>query len=246
MFKFDDFFGKKILKSSIIDNAFFTTRDFVLHPGTLENLDDTCAENRAFLKKNLGVSNLYTAKQVHGTNVVIAHSNEEIYENCDGIVLSEPSSACFLNFADCIPLILYDKKLDIGAVLHAGWRGTVANIASVGVRKLVSLGTSPKNISAVIGPGIGKCCFETGIDVAEKTLEVLAGNSDFIDFKDKNVKFCIDLKKVNEILLRKEGVTDIDVSDYCTSCKNGVFFSYRRENKNTARHSAVLRLKRDL
>ncbi len=251
MFYFDDFFGKKVLKSSLLEDCehFFTTKDFVLHSGSLQNLQADAEKNIDFLVKNLNISKsaLYRCKQMHTGNVAIADGDNNLFDNTDGIVLTIPNTATFLNFADCIPIILYDKVKNIGAVVHAGWRGTALKIPQIAVKIMKQRGSNPDNIVAAIGAGIGKCCFDVNDDVFQKIFVGIdlekAKDLGLFEYCEKSQKYFVDLKQVNKYNLNKVLVQQVDVSDYCTSCSNDVFFSYRKENGNTARHSAVLKLK---
>ena len=251
MFYFDDFFGKKVLKSTLLDGCehFFTTRDFVLHSGSCTDLESTALSNIEFLINNLNITKekLYRCKQMHTANVEYASGNNNCYENTDGIILTSPNTATFLNFADCIPIILYDKQLNIGGVIHAGWRGTAEKIAKNAVNMMIKKGSNPKNISSAIGAGIGKCCFDVHKDVFDKIfsgIDISAAQEEgAYSYNEDTDKYFVDLKVVNKIILNQSSVTRIDISDYCTSCSNDVFFSYRKENGNTARHSAFLMIK---
>ena len=251
MFYFDDFYGKKVLKSSLLEDCehFFTTRDFVLMTGTRDDLSDEAASNIDFLVDKFGISKnqLYRCKQMHTANIEVADGVENFFDNTDGIILTKPNTATFLNFADCIPVILYDLKLNLGGVVHAGWRGTAAKIAEKAVQLLVKQGSKPENIVAAIGAGIGKCCFDVNDDVFEKifaeTDKSVAKELGIWSFCEESGKYFIDLKLLNKMILNQASVDRADVADYCTSCKTDVFFSYRKENGNTARHSAVLKLK---
>ena len=239
MFYFDDFHGKKILKSTLLQdyNCFFTTREFVLTPSNREDLVDTAKENRKFLEKKLN-SKITTAEQTHSDNVEIIEENNYFYKNTDGLISKIENSILLMNFADCVPIILYSKKDNIGAIAHAGWRGTAKNIVENAIKKME---TNPKNITALIGPAIGKCCFETGEDVFKQLIK----NEDEKDlYEEKNGKFFIDLKKINYNQLKKMGVEEIDVCSYCTCCMSDIFFSYRKELGLTARHSAIVQIKR--
>lgn len=249
MLFFDDFHGKKVLKSALINGCdhFFTTRDMILHNGTRDDLAKYASDGVDFLLKKFGLTydNLYRVKQVHSSNVVIADKNSHFYEDTDGIIITEPDMLTFLNFADCVPVILYDEKINIGGVVHAGWRGTSSKIVQNAVEKMISLGSNPSDISAAIGPSIGKCCFCVNEDVFLKITDGLNKKtvSGLYSHGKESEKYYVDLKSVNKILLEQAGVKNIDGGDYCTSCMNDVFFSYRKENGNTARHSAVLRLR---
>ena len=180
---------------------------------------------------------------------MIADGDNNVFENTDGIILTKPNTATFLNFADCIPIILYDSKNNIGGVVHAGWRGTADKIQQNAVKKMIQKGSKPEYIKAAIGAGIGRCCFDVNDDVFDKIfnsididIDIAKKQGAFVQANEKG-KFFVDLKLVNKILLNEVLVMQVDVSDYCTSCSNDVFFSYRKENGNTARHSAVLKIK---
>lgn len=251
MFYFDDFFGKKVLKSTLLNDCehFFTTRDFILNFGTKKELLIETEKNIEFLAKNLGISKsrLYRCKQVHSANIEYGQGNNNFFENTDGIILTEPGTATFLNFADCIPLILYDSKNKTGGVIHAGWRGTALRIQQAAVKKLMAKGSNPKDIKVAIGAGIGKCCFDVNQDVFENIFKGIdiseAEKQGVFTFSKEYNKFFADLKLVNKMLLNEISVRQVDISGYCTSCSSDIFFSYRKEKGDTARHSAVLKIK---
>lgn len=248
MFYFYDFYGKKVLKSTLLDGCehFFTTRDFPLFQGTREDLKSVAEKNVDFLieKLNISENSLYRCKQMHTANVEFAVDDNNFFDNTDGIILTKSGTATFLNFADCIPIILYDPVENIGGVVHAGWRGTASKIQQNAVKMMMTKGSKPENIRAAIGAGIGKCCFDVNEDVFEKIFDGIDKNlAKFtFDFDEKSGKFFVDLKDVNKFLLNEISVQQVDVSDYCTYCNNDVFFSYRKENGDTARHSAVLKI----
>ena len=129
--------------------------------------------------------------------------------------------------------LFYDTKQKIGAISHAGWRGTAAKI---GVKTIQKMGSHPKDIIAVIGPAIGICCYEVSEEVRDKLLQTVK-NSDGL-YNNRNV----DLKGINARQLQEVGVEKIDICPYCTSCNNDLFFSYRKENGTAKRHFAVLEL----
>lgn len=248
MFYFDDFFGKKVLKSTLLEDCehFFTTRDFPLFQGTREDLKSVADKNVDFLieKFNINKNSLYRCKQMHTANVEIGNGDKNFFDNTDSIILTTPNTATFLNFADCIPIILYDSVANTGAVVHAGWRGTASKIQQNAVKLMMQNGSKPQNIRAAIGAGIGKCCFDVNKDVFEKIFNGIdkVTVKTAYSYDEKTEKYFVDLKEVNKILLNEISVQQIDVSGYCTSCSNDVFFSYRKENGDTARHSAVLKI----
>ena len=214
MFYFDNFGEKKILRSDLLQepNAFFTTRD-------------------EFDLAVLG-SRVISPNQTHSSNVEIVDKRIE-YPNTDGLILTNQNDAVFLRFADCTPLIFYDTKKKIGAVSHAGWRGTAAKIGPKTIEKMES---NPRDIIALIGPAISVCCYEVGEDVKEKLLDTVKSKDGL--YNGMNV----DLKLINARQLEEIGVNKIDICPYCTSCNNDLFYSYRKENGTRNRHLAVLKL----
>lgn len=248
MFYFADFFGKKVLKSTILQGCehFFTTKDFVLFEGTRKDLQQKAEENVDFLTEKLKIDkkSLFRCKQMHTANVENADGNKNFFDNTDGIVLINPNTATFLNFADCIPIIMYDPIENIGGVVHAGWRGTASKIQQNAVKNMIKQGSNPENIRVAIGAGIGKCCFDVNEDVFEKIFADVNQSTatSAFEYNKETKKFFVDLKEVNRLLLEEISVHQVDVSDYCTCCSNDVFFSYRKENGDTARHSAILKI----
>jgi len=151
--------------------------------------------------------------------------------------------AVFLNFADCTPVILFDKKNNIAALVHAGWRGTAQSIVPKTLKVMVEkYGSNPQDIYAVIGPAISKCCYEVGNDVFEQ-LETTVSDMSGLYREAENNKFFVDLKGINKKQLNDMGIYQTDICPYCTSCNNDLFFSYRKENGTTSRYSAIIKLK---
>lgn len=246
MFEIKKFMGKRVLKSSLIEEddvvAFFTTRDLPLKYGEREDLIEEIEQNKRLVCKgcDIPLENLFIPVQTHSDNVEIINVEKSFYDQTDALVTNEKNVAIGLNFADCVPIILYDPVKKVVASAHAGWRGTAAKIASKTVEKMVEeYSSDPKDIIALIGPCIGQCCFEVKEDVREKILSTVGESKQA--FVHDNM--CVDLKLVNKFQLLDSGVVKIDVSEYCTSCQSELFFSYRKENGNTARHSAVVMLK---
>ena len=96
--------------------------------------------------------------------------------------------------------------------------------------------SDPKNIVAIIGPAICKKCYEVGDEVLEQ-LRCSVKNFEGLSYGN-----FVDLKKINARQLEEIGVVEIDICPYCTSCNNDKFFSYRKENGTSSRHSAIVRL----
>ncbi len=240
MFYFDKISGKNILKSDLILDIenFFTTRESVIKSSE-QDMEDVIANNKRLICNYLGVNELVSPVQTHSANVQFAEIGKIDYPDTDAIILNNKKQAVFLNFADCTPVILYDKKQRIAAIAHAGWRGTVQKIAVKTIEKMKS---NPKDIQAVIGPAISVCCYNVGQEVFEQ-LKCSVNNFEGL-YRLKNSELYVDLKEINARQLKEFGVKEIDVCPYCTYCDNDIFFSYRKENATTNRHSAVIKLKK--
>lgn len=245
MFYFDKINGKTIMKSDILDGVehFFTTRESVIKSKE-DDFQNLVAGNKKMFCEVLEIApeNFINPSQTHSVNIEAARIGKSDYPDCDGLILTNKEQAVFLNFADCTPVIIYDKKLNIGAVSHAGWRGTAGKISVLTVRKMVEeFGSKLTDLKAAIGPAISFCCYNVGEDVLEKLLSTIS-DTDGV-WENRNGEYFVDLKEINRRQLNEAGVEQVDVCPYCTVCDNDMFFSYRKEQATTNRHSAVLKLK---
>lgn len=244
MFKLEEFAGKRVFTSSLLKDkglvAFFTTRDLPLKAGEREDMIEEVENNKKLVCNELGIplENMIIPKQTHSDNIAIAKckvQSAKCYEDTDSLVTNEQNVALALNFADCVPILFYDSVKKVVAAAHAGWRGTAAQIAPKTVQKMIEeFSCNPSDIIAAIGPAIGKCCFEAKDDVLAQLAATIKKDSTAIS--DNHA----DLKLINKLQLLACGLEKIDVCEYCTSCQNELFFSYRKEKGNTARHSAVI------
>ena len=235
----------KIFSSDLIPELehFFTTRETVLK----SKEDGVCYEKNLsavceYLKINH--TDLITPQQRHTPNVDIVSDNRFSYHETDALILPIKTKAIYLNFADCTPVILYDKEHNVGAIAHAGWRGTAGSISVKTLKKMEDIfNTNPLKTYAIIGPAIGKCCYEVDGEVIEQLKKTVKADNGM--FEKKLLKYYPDLKLINKRQLAEAGLPEeqIDVCPFCTSCRNDLFFSYRRENGTTSRHSAVIKLR---
>ncbi len=245
MFYYDKINNKKVLKSDLLANveAFFTTREICIKSKE-DNMQNIVEENKKIICNYLKINekNLITPSQTHTANIEIAKGSRHDYPDCDALILTDKNLGIFLNFADCTPVILYDEKQNIGAIAHAGWRGTAQKIAPLTVKKMVdNFNSKPEDIIAVIGPAIGFCCYNVGEEVFEKLSATVKNFDKLSEIRQGNI--FVNLKGINQRQLEEIGLKKIDVCPYCTVCNNDLFYSYRKENATTNRHSAVLRLR---
>lgn len=141
----------------------FTTRGFLL--GQTRSGDAPWQQ----LADTMGVGALLRLRQVHGAVSVVA-SRPVPPEPPDGdILLAGPDGpAIAVQGADCVPLLIADRRRGVVAAAHAGWRGLVQGVPGETVRRLREVyGSEPADLLAAIGPSVGACCYEVGPDVAD-------------------------------------------------------------------------------
>lgn len=170
------------------------------------------------------IANLATLKQVHSATCVPGGGRSGVLGKGDALLENTPGAVVAVKTADCVPILLIDERHRAVAVVHAGWRGTVARIAERAVKAMHErFGTLPVDLHAAIGPGIGRCCYEVGPEVAAQ----FGGQG----------RAHIDLSEANRRQLVDAGVTSgrIYASNFCTTCRPEEFHSYRRDQQAAGR-----------
>jgi hypothetical protein len=164
-------------------------------------------------------------RQVHGASVRRADGTGE---PGDGLWTDSPGQPLLVFTADCLPVALAraDGQAPAIAALHVGWRGLLAGIAAGAVSAL-----GGGELAAVVGPGIGPCCYEVGPEVAGLFRERFG--------EDVVRSGRLDLWTAAERALRGAGVASVHRTDLCTSCNPDLFFSHRRDAGRTGRQGMV-------
>jgi len=168
-------------------------------------------------------------EQVHGIEVrTIDHSYGLARATGDGAVTCERGIALCIFTADCVPILLADAEHRVVGALHAGWRGTLANIAAAGLRAMTALGARPGAIAAALGPAIGSCCFEVDEELAARFAERIPGASRHTRRGSAGKAF-LDLRAILAAQLSDAGVdpSRIQQSGPCTKCMSDRYFSRR-------------------
>lgn len=208
-------------------------------------------QNYKILGNALGFNSdsLVFSRQVHKTDVRIVSKLdrralfEPVPYEADGLLTAEEDVPLIVFTADCVPILLYDPVGRAVGAVHAGWRGTVADIAGIAVRKMARhFGCRPENIRAAIGPCISQCCFETGDDVAA-AVRLLLGSRAPQFIAQQGEKSMVDLKGINAFLLKNAGVKNIEISHECTSCLNNKYWSHRVTNGRRGSQASVIMMK---
>lgn len=228
--------------------------------------------NRALFLKKLGVPSgrktrpLITIRQIHSD---LIHRVESVPDHPlagDGLITNTPGLLLAVLTADCLPVILVDRKKHAVGVFHAGWRGTVKRIVEKGVGEMRRyFGTDPRNLTAAIGPGVQGCCYQVGEEVRRKFEAQFAYARElFREVKESDpvrekypllfltarapghgelpMNLFLDLKEANRRQLIDAGVSakNIEASSPCTACHTDLLFSHRAEKGVTGRLMSVV------
>lgn len=202
-------------------------------------------DNLCDMKKAVGVHDLriVTMKQVHGDQIVeVKDKHLKEAGEADGMVTEERELFLAVLTADCVPILFSVAGRKLVAVVHAGWRGTLAGIAPKMVHYLEDrYDVSPNSLEVALGPAIGPCCYEIGTDVSVPLIRKWGSLAEKC-LQTRNGKGHLDLRELNSLLLEKAGVlsTKIFKIGPCTSCANEEFFSYRRERRETGRQLSFI------
>lgn len=208
-------------------------------------------QNYAKLCENIGFeyTNLFKGKQIHSDKIVFVNNencatfiNDQEIE-CDGAITNISNIPLVTNSADCMTVLIYDKKKKCIANIHAGWQGVLNQIVIKGVNKLVKeCGCNVQDLIICISPHICTNCFEVMEDVKLK-FEDKFKYSNIIYVKD-NEHYLIDLQTIlrNDLLQVGLDSYNIHFSGVCNKCNIDDFYSYR-ENLQTGRMACTIMLK---
>jgi YfiH family protein len=189
-------------------------------------------------------------RQTHGNEVLVIDEefislgeDERVaaLHGVDAVVTALPRTCIGVSTADCIPLLLHDTRLSIVAAVHAGWRGTVANIAAKCIEKMQErYGCQSKDITAIIGPGISLDAFEIGDEVYAEFSRAgfeMGKIARRYPAADGGERWHIDLWEANRLQLIEAGLSNdrIEVAGICTWTRHEEFFSARRLGINSGR-----------
>ncbi len=239
------------MKFRILENHpevinFVTTRHRPDGGGSMFNIgfsggpQEESLANRRLLADTLGIEpgRMVFMNQVHGCSVFAADgvdsdmgflSKDTAVSDTDVLITNRSGICLIARSADCIPVLLYSPDSHSIAAVHSGREGTYLGAAAVAARQLMArYGASPSGMIACIGPGISGDCYEVGMDCAQKFLDDARFDGETIRVVGN--KAFLDLKKMIFYDLLTVGLvaTNIEISDICTKCSAGDFFSARR------------------
>lgn len=243
------------------------------------NLGFTASDNREAVLQNRAAlagavsgdpcTPLVTLRQFHSNLIITAerpHANLDRPRKADGIITATPGILLAIQTADCVPVLVADRKRRVVAAFHAGWRGTVKRIVEAGVGKMrLEFGSQPKDLIAAIGPGVGQCCYAVGEEVLSEfesqfvyARELIREVFDADPVRNKypmlfltqrapghspiGPSLHLDLIEANRRQLLDAGVRPSAISSIggCTSCHTDLFFSHRASQGHAGRMMSVI------
>jgi polyphenol oxidase len=226
-------------------------------------------ENRRLLMAAAGAGDraLITLKQIH-SNLTrrVTRADAERTMRADGMMTDDPGVMLGIQTADCVPVLVWDRRTGAVAAFHAGWRGTLKRIVEGGIGKMqLEFGSRPEELEAAIGPAIGACCYAVGEEVRSEFLsqfsyapELFSEIYDSDPVKEKypllfltarapghsnmGPNLHLDLIEANRRQLIDAGVRaeTIATAYRCTNCEPEMFFSYRAEHGFCGRMMGVI------
>jgi purine-nucleoside/S-methyl-5'-thioadenosine phosphorylase / adenosine deaminase len=239
---------------------------------------ENVARNRALFLEAVGAKSedgrawpLVQMKQIHSSVVhrVDVASGEPVAG--DGLVTCTAGLLLAVKTADCVPVLVADRKHRAVAAFHAGWRGTAGRLVEKGIGEMRrQFGSVPRDLRVAIGPSIRRCCYQVGAEVRaafesqfsyadELFEEVFDANAIHVRYPllflnqrapghgDCGPEIHLDLVKANKRQLQDAGIQEehINVVEGCTACDTTRFFSHRAELGQTGRMMAVIGIRQE-
>jgi YfiH family protein len=233
---------------------------------------ETVLRNRRLLAEAItsnAATPLIALRQFHSNRIVHAVSADASRKHphkADGQMTADPGLLLAIQTADCIPVLVADRKQRAVAAFHAGWRGTLKRIVESGVGRMrLAFGSRPQDLIAAIGPGIGLCCYAVGEEVLSEFESQFSYARDlFREVYDSDPvrkkypmlfltqrapghspigpSLHVDLVEANRRQLLSAGLSpeSIQVVGGCTQCHTDLFFSHRASHGHAGRMMAVI------
>ena len=212
-------------------------------------------ENRKQLARSVsGIEiPLVVLSQIHSDRIFVIRNNKPFATAPEGdaMITTQAGILLAIQTADCLPVLLIDPSRKVIAAIHAGWRGLLKSLVMKTIEQMQKdFSTVPAECLAVIGPGIGPCCYEVGEEMVQRfTKEFVSGNSFFRDLthRDSNspTTKSLDLTAAAKRQLLESGLLPQSIFgvEACTGCRTDLFFSHRAEGGRTGRMMSVIGIK---
>ena len=173
--------SKKLSKFSEISHGFFN-KDGGVSKGIYESLNCGIGskDKKTNIKKNLNIvksklvsksKQIFLVKQRHSNKFIFLSKNSNIKtgsKSADAVISDKKGVPVAILTADCVPILIYDKKRKMIAAIHAGWRGAYKGIVQTVIKSMIKKGCNPKNMTVAIGPCISKRSYEVKDQFREK------------------------------------------------------------------------------
>lgn len=217
-------FGQRMLEMDFL-GEFGVSHGMLVRPSG-GDLDEEAAYARMSAAHRTAVT-----RQVHGTDICRVDSRFDVFfpkrVTADGLMTDQPGVLLTIHTADCLPIFLSSGDGRCVALLHAGWKGTALGMARLGAESFCrEYDLCPQEVVCAIGPSIEAGCYRVTAEVAGRfPEECLAPGG--------QGRWKLDLRRANRDQLTAAGINpcNIYVSDICTSCREDLFHSYRREKQ---------------
>jgi len=218
------------------------------------NLGNTVGDDSARVEENknqmlstIGYfsSQLAQIRQVHSAHVEVVDkpvNRNAVLAQGDAMISNTTGLLMLMRFADCVPILFFDPVNKAVGIAHAGWKGTVKEVAISTVSKMKNqFGTNPSDLIVGIGPSIGPDHYEVGEDVVDEVKRTFPHRWDQV-LTTVLDRVKLDLWEANRISLKKAGVKHIETAKICTACNVDDWYSHRAEKGKTGRFAAVIGL----
>ena len=215
----------------------------------------------------VAAGDLLHARQVHGAAVATGRQGGAEPPEADILIANDATLALAVQAADCVPLLIADRRTGAVAAAHAGWRGQAAAVPTATVTALArEFGSRPSDLVAAIGPSIGACCYEVGDDVRSHFCAAGFGDGQLtrwflpqpassarnpplprLPSQVRPGRWFFDLWASTRDQLTGAGVPvdQVFLAELCTASHPGTFCSFRRDGAPAGRMAGAIRRGRE-
>jgi len=233
------FYSKKLSKFSNITHGFFNKNGGV-SKGIYKSLNCGFSSNdkKDDIKKNLQIikrkickksKNIFLVKQIHGDKLLFLDQNSRIKNqsiNADAIITEKKKFPIAILTADCVPILIFDKKRKMIAAIHAGWRGAYKGIIQKVIKFMFKKGCKKQDMTVAIGPSISRENYEVGKKFKDKFIKKNKKNTAFFKINKNRIYFDLPNYVKKQVKLNK--IKNIDLLNIDTFKEKNNFFSARR------------------